>query len=212
MGIETILNCLLWLVISYLLGSINTSIIVSKCMGTDVRKHGSGNAGATNALRTLGKGAAAFVVLGDILKAVLALLLVKWIGPLIDSSAFGIEIASYLAGIGVVLGHNYPIYFGFRGGKGILTSLATVMMIDYKIGLCALVVGILIIAVTRYVSLGSILGVVTYFLLVLIFHHNNIYFIIFSAIVAILAIYRHRENINRLFDGTESKLGEKKKG
>ncbi len=189
---------------AYLIGSINSAIIVSKIMlHDDIRKYGSGNAGATNALRTLGKKGAIPVVIGDLLKAVIAILFAKLICS--DSS-----LAVYIAGIGVVLGHNFPIYFGFRGGKGILVSLVAILFADPKIGLIAAVSAILIMAITKYVSLGSISGAVIFLVLGLTFRFGDVYFCIFAAIISLLAIIRHKTNIQRLLNGTESKLSFKK--
>ena len=189
---------------AYLIGSINSAIIVSKIMlHDDIRKYGSGNAGATNALRTLGKKGAIPVVIGDLLKAVIAILFAKIICS--DSS-----LAVYIAGIGVVLGHNFPIYFGFRGGKGILVSLVAILFADPKIGLIAAVSAILIMAITKYVSLGSVLGAVIFLVLGLTFRFGDVYFCIFAAIISLLAIIRHKTNIQRLLNGTESKLSFKK--
>lgn len=189
---------------AYLIGSINSAIIVSKIMlHDDIRKYGSGNAGATNALRTLGKKGAIPVVIGDLLKAVIAILFAKIICS--DSS-----LAVYIAGIGVVLGHNFPIYFGFRGGKGILVSLVAILFADPKIGLIAAVSAILIMAITKYVSLGSISGAVIFLVLGLTFRFGDVYFCIFAAIISLLAIIRHKTNIQRLLNGTESKLSFKK--
>lgn len=189
---------------AYLIGSINSAIIVSKIMlHDDIRKYGSGNAGATNALRTLGKKGAIPVVIGDLLKAVIAILFAKLICS--DSS-----LAVYIAGIGVVLGHNFPIYFGFRGGKGILVSLVAILFADPKIGLISAVSAILIMAITKYVSLGSISGAVIFLVLGLTFRFGDVYFCIFAAIISLLAIIRHKTNIQRLLNGTESKLFVKK--
>ncbi len=189
---------------AYLIGSINSAIIVSKIMlHDDIRKYGSGNAGATNALRTLGKKGAIPVVIGDLLKAVIAILFAKIICS--DSS-----LAVYIAGIGVVLGHNFPIYFGFRGGKGILVSLVAILFADPKIGLIAAVSAILIMAITKYVSLGSVSGAVIFLVLGLTFRFGDVYFCIFAAIISLLAIIRHKTNIQRLLNGTESKLSFKK--
>ncbi len=195
---------LLVLVIAYLIGSINTSIIASKVLiGDDIRNHGSGNAGATNALRTLGKKGAIIVVLGDALKAVIAILIAK----LITKNAPN---ATYIAAIGTVFGHNFPLYFGFRGGKGIVVSLVAILFADWKIGLLVAVISIAIMAVSKYVSLGSVLGAVLFVILSSIFHYGDSQFIVFAAILAILAIYMHKSNIVRLINKTENKLNFKK--
>ena len=195
---------LLTFLIAYLLGSINTSIIVSKLMiHDDIRNHGSGNAGATNALRTLGKKGAIIVVLGDVLKAVIAILIAKLI-------LRGDPSAVYIAGIGAVLGHNFPVYFKFKGGKGIVVSTTVMMFADPIIGLVVITVAITIMAFTRYVSLGSVLGAALFAVLSLIFKLNDPDFVVFALMIALLAIYMHKSNIVRLISGTENKLTFKK--
>ncbi len=193
------------LVVAYLLGSINTSIIVSKILiGDDIRNHGSGNAGATNTLRTVGKKGAVLVVLGDVLKAIIAIMLAKFITR--DSST-----ATYIAGIGAVLGHNFPLYFKFKGGKGIIVSTVAILFADPILGLITAIIAILIMAISKYVSLGSISGAVLFVVLALIFRNNNPDFVVFATILALLAIYMHRSNIARLLAGQENKLNFSKK-
>ncbi len=194
-----ILYNLLILIIAYLLGSINTSIIVSKILiGDDIRNHGSGNAGATNTLRTVGKKGALFVVLGDVLKAVIAVVIAKLLS---DN-----PVAVYIAGIGAVLGHNFPLYFKFKGGKGIIVSTVAILFADPVLGLVTMIVAILIMAFSRYVSLGSILGAVLFVVLALVFKTTDTEFLVFAVMLALLAIYMHRSNISRLLAGKENKL------
>ncbi len=199
-------------VIGYLLGSLNTSLIVGKFYGTDVRKHGSGNAGMTNTLRTLGKVAAVMVIAGDILKGVISYLLGNIIiGSIPESITLDLAgIGGMAAGIAAIAGHNWPVYFGFKGGKGILTSFAVVLMMDWKLGLILLGIFAVIVAITRYVSLGSIIASVAFPIGAAI-KGNNTIFIAFSAVLAVLAVARHKANIGRLLSGSEAKLGQKKK-
>lgn len=195
---------LIILIIAYLLGSINTSIILSKIiLNDDIRNHGSGNAGATNALRTMGKKGALLVVFGDILKTVVAILIAKLILP---NNANAV----YIAGLGAVLGHNFPIYFGFKGGKGVVASTTAMLFADPTLGVIVVVIAISIMALSRYVSLGSIVGAVLFVVLSLIFKQGNSDFIVFAFILAILVIYMHKTNIKRLVSGTENKLSFKK--
>ena len=197
---------LLVLILSYLIGSINFSIIICRIKtGKDIRNFGSGNAGATNTLRTLGKGAGISVLILDVLKTVAAALISISIYKG-DKSA-----AIYMSAIGTVLGHNYPVWFGFKGGKGIAVSAAAVFLADWKIGLAITVFSLLIMAVSKYVSLGSISGAALLIILALIFKRNDEMFIFFSIAIGILAIYRHKENINRLLEGKENKLSLSKK-
>lgn len=211
--------------IGYLIGSVNLSIILSKLMGKgDIREHGSGNAGTTNTLRVLGKGPAALVLIFDICKAVIAILLAKGIFAISGVQMFTTvgEIVTYntvyeigvlLAALGAILGHNYPIYYGFKGGKGIATSLGALLMIEWQIGLVCLVFALILMISSRMVSLGSICAAILYPVLVWImgnafgttFKARMIY-TIFAVLVAALAIYRHRANITRLLNGTENKL------
>ena len=190
------------LIIGYLLGSINASIIISKFRGDDIRHHGSGNAGATNTLRTYGKGIAALVTLFDIFKGIAAVLIARYI--------LKSEIGALCAGLGAVLGHNFPLYFGFKGGKGILTSFAVILMISPLSALCALVVAIILMATTKYVSLGSVMAAVCIPIFTLIFEKGEEKVFALMLALALLAIFRHRGNIVRLIKGTERKLGEKK--
>lgn len=198
-------------IVAYLIGSVSSAIIVGRVMtGEDIRKKGSGNAGATNTLRTLGKKAAAIVTVCDCLKAVVAILIAKLIAYLAGMDGYLSDVAVYTAGIGAALGHNFPVYFGFKGGKGILVSMVAMLFADWRIGLAVMVVAILIMAVTRYVSLGSVLGAVLLVVLALIFRMGDTPYIVFCVICAALAVFMHRSNIKRLLSGTENKLGSKK--
>ena len=190
------------LIIAYLLGSINTSIIVGKIKsGEDIRNHGSGNAGATNALRTFGKAAAVLVLMGDALKAVVAILAGKLLGG---------ELGVYAAGIGVAIGHNFPVFFAFKGGKGIVVSAVAILFADWKIGLISIILSVIVIAITRYVSLGSIIGSLLIIVLGFVLRGFDVHYIIFSVVLGGLAIFRHRKNISRLIRGMENKLGSSK--
>ncbi|MBE7040234.1 MAG: glycerol-3-phosphate 1-O-acyltransferase PlsY [Ruminococcaceae bacterium] len=210
------LSVLLSFVLAYLLGSINTSVIIGKLKGIDIRKKGSGNAGMTNTLRVVGKGAAALVFLFDFLKTIIALLLAIYISKIFvpdnkDASLY----MQYVAGFGAVLGHNFPIYFGFKGGKGIVCSIAVILFLDWRIGIIIATVCILIMIITKYVSLGSVVGAIIYPIFVIAFNPDfsqvtvRLY-IAMSVVISLLALYRHRTNISRLLKGTESKLGHKK--
>ena len=205
------------LVGGYLLGSFNASIIFGKLFkGVDIRSQGSKNAGMTNSLRVFGKKAAVFVFLFDLLKSVVAVLVVGFIGEKLFLERPEIALYSqYLAGLGSVLGHNFPLYFKFRGGKGILASWGVIMILDYRIALVLLTVFVLVVAATRYVSLASITSAIIYPLFVIAFNVGGpqpatSYYIVLSLVVSVLAVYRHKANIARLRSGTESKLGEKK--
>lgn len=193
---------LLCLVLGYLIGSLNFAIIYSKLRGDDIRNHGSGNAGATNVLRTYGKGPAAIVFLLDISKGVIAVLLVR--------SAFDATILDCSAALGAVLGHNFPVYYKFAGGKGVATSLAVLLALHYPTALVALATFIVVVVITKYVSLSSILAAAAAMIAAFVFFKVN-EFSVFCAIIGILCIVRHRSNIKRLINGTENKLGQKRK-
>lgn len=194
-------------VIGYFLGSVSTSILVARISkNIDIRDFGSGNAGATNTLRVLGKKAAAVVVIGDALKGVLAILIAMALCAVFDVQS---SIPLYAAGLFAVIGHNFPVYFGFKGGKGVLTSIVTVIMLDPIIGLIVLVFAVAVMAVTRYVSLGSCLGAILLFILASALRYSNTYFMILCQILSVLVIIKHKSNIKKLINGTESKLGSK---
>ena len=191
------------LIIGYLIGSINPAIIISRIMGTDIRKHGSGNAGATNTYRALGLGPALGVLAFDILKGIIAVILARLIFP--DSPG-----SDVCAGFGAILGHNFPLYFKFKGGKGVLTSFAVALVLQPWAALVAFAVGVAVIAVTKYVSLGSMIGAVVLPIATVFFNRGDILLLAFTTVLALLIIIRHSQNIERLMSGTERKLGEKK--
>ena len=186
----------------YLLGSLNSAIIVGRFYGKDVRQYGSGNAGMTNTMRTLGKKAALFVLLGDVIKGLLSYL----IGYLVSGGQLG----GMVAGTAAIIGHIWPVYFGFKGGKGVLTTLAVLFMFDWRAALALLGVFIIILALTRYVSLGSVIGAFLFPFAEMLLG-RNMETIVFSAIIAVLIIVMHRANIKRLISGTESKFSFKRR-
>lgn len=201
-------------IIAYLIGSVNFSVILSKKMaGFDVREKGSGNAGTTNMLRSVGKKAAALTLICDILKGIVAILIAMFIGW-----AFKVENQSLLvqiAGIAVVIGHTFPIFFGFKGGKGVATSLGILVMSNWQIGLICLVFGIVLIILTRMVSLGSCAAAVLFPVLTLFITENYIVskgtgYLIYSIILAVIILYNHKSNIKRILEGKENKISFKK--
>ena len=201
-------------IVAYLIGSISFSVIISKKMaGFDVREKGSGNAGATNMLRSVGKKAAILTLLGDALKGVVAILFAIIVGAIAKSADKSLLVQ--IAGILVVVGHTFPVFFGFKGGKGVATSLGVLLMTNWKIGLICLVFALVLMAVTRMVSLGSIGAAVLFPVLVLFIHTNftisegSSYFV-YSVILAAILIFNHRANFQRILNGTENKLSFKK--
>ena len=200
--------------VAYLIGSISFSIIISKKMaGFDVREKGSGNAGATNMLRSVGKKAAALTLLGDALKGVVAILFAILVGAIAKNADRALLVQ--IAGILVVVGHTFPVFFGFKGGKGVATSLGVLLMTNWKIGLICLVFALVLMALTRMVSMGSVGAAILFPVLVLFIDTNFIVsegsgYFIYSIILAVLVAFNHRSNIKRILNGTENKLSFKK--
>jgi len=200
-------------VVAYLIGSINSSILISRAIsGKDIRESGSGNAGATNMLRTHGKKMGILTLLIDVLKGIVAVLLANIV---MDKIGY-IEWlpTNYIAAVGVMLGHNYPVFFGFKGGKGVATSLGAVYMLNWHFGIILTVCGIGVMALTRYVSFGSVLSGIAFvagdIVNMLMTGTFGIVRCICSILLGGMLVFRHKDNIKRLIDGTESKLGEKK--
>lgn len=206
-------------IIAYLIGSVNFSIIISKKMaGFDVREKGSGNAGTTNMLRSVGKKAALITLICDVLKGGVSIGLAIIFGNIVKN--LDRELLVQIAGIAVVIGHTFPIFFEFKGGKGVATSLGVLLMSNWQIGLICLVFALVLMALTRMVSLGSCTAAILFPILTLFINEHytvlsegkngNVYFI-YSVILAIIVLYNHRENIKRILSGTENKLSFSKK-
>ena len=196
--------------IAYLIGSINFSVIFSKKLaGFDVREKGSGNAGTTNMLRTVGKKAAAITLICDILKGIVAIIVAIIIGNIVGEQVDKALLVQ-IAAICVVLGHTFPIFFGFKGGKGIATSLGILLMINWQIGLICLVFALVLMAITRMVSVGSLAAAILYPVLTLFvgaqFYIVQGNYFVFSIIMAAIVLFNHRSNIQRLFHGEENKI------
>lgn len=201
-------------VIAYLLGSISFSVIISKKMaGFDVREKGSGNAGTTNVLRSVGKKAAILTLICDVLKGVLAVL-VAYIAGNIVKEGVDRALLIQIAGLLVVVGHTFPIFFGFKGGKGIATALGVLLITNWNIGLICLVFALVLMALTKMVSLGSISAAILFPVLILLMTHTAYLvdgnYIIYSILMAVLVVFNHRANVKRLLNGTENKLDFKK--
>lgn len=201
-------------IIAYLIGSINFSILISKKKaGYDIRQKGSGNAGTTNMLRNLGKKYAAITLICDVLKGVVAIVIAIIVGNILGDTNKALLVQ--IAGVAVVIGHTFPIFFGFKGGKGVATSLGILLMTNWQLGLICLVFALVLMALTRVVSMGSIAAAILYPVLTLFVgggHYivessglGNGYFI-YSVILAVIVIFNHRENIKRILSGTENKI------
>ena len=215
---------LLCMVIPYLLGSMNFGVMISRRrFNDDVRTHGSGNAGATNMLRTYGWKAAVLTMAGDMLKAVVAVGLGYFIvGVNAQVTEAGLtyrmvdQFGAAIAGLFVMLGHMFPIFFKFKGGKGVATSGVVIFMISPLTGAVCLLVFLIIVIGTRYVSLGSVMGLVFYPIVLNAFSRaydppRNATACMISVLMASLVVYMHRENLKRLMNRTESKISFKKK-
>lgn len=202
-------------IVAYFIGSINFSVILSRKMaGFDVREKGSGNAGTTNMLRSVGKGAAALTLICDILKGVVAIIIAILVGKLVEDTDSAILVV--LAGVFVVIGHTFPIFFEFRGGKGVATALGVLLMVNWQIGLICLVFALVLMALTRMVSLGSIMAAILFPILTIfitenyIAEGNRLAYIIFGIVMAAIVIFNHRANLKRIINGNENKLSFKK--
>jgi glycerol-3-phosphate acyltransferase PlsY len=196
----------LFIVVSYLIGSMASAVWVGKGFyGIDIREYGSGNAGATNTFRVLGKRAGILVLFLDILKGFTAASLVKLLGHLDPESNTYVNL-QLLFGMSAVLGHIFPVFENFKGGKGIATLLGMVVAIHYQLALASLGIFLLILYTTRYVSLSSILAAVAFPLFsVFVFHQTERLFIAFGIITAFLVVLTHQKNIRKLVNGTENK-------
>lgn len=201
-------ECAIVAIIAYLIGSINFSVILSKKMaGFDVREKGSGNAGTTNMLRSVGKKAAAITLVCDILKGVIAILIAMLMNKIFPNSNGALLVQ--IAGVAVILGHTFPIFFKFKGGKGVATSLGVLIISNWQIGLICLVFALILIILTQMVSVGSIAAAILYPVLTIFIPQNYILpgnYIIYSVVLAVIIVFNHRENVKRLLSGTENRI------
>lgn len=198
----TITHFVIIAVYAYLLGSLSFAIIVSKVtLGKDIRNYGSGNAGLTNAYRTMGAGKTLFVLIGDIAKGAAAISIGAYLaGP----------IGKLVAGIFVILGHMFPVYFGFRGGKGVLVGAVMLLLFDWRIFLVAFVLFFAAVFATRWISLGSILGAVSFPITTFAFYRDPVLTAMAFG-MAVAVIFMHRSNIVRILHGEENKFSFKSK-
>src|SRR4030043_1381324 len=186
------------LVISFILGSIPFGIIIAKAKGVDLKKVGSGNVGATNVLRSLGKWPAILTLLGDVLKGTAAVAIGRYlgVGPVYEG----------LAGISAILGHNFSLFLGFRGGKGVATSLGVLSIFSPQTALVTFIIWLVVVIFTRYSSLGAIVSFGLLPINILLFNGKER--LLAAILITILIFIRHRENIQRLMNGTERKIGQ----
>lgn len=236
--LSVISNCwwmvLLSAVVAYLLGSINTAVLVTRIVTkgkSDIRQMGSGNAGFTNVLRCVGKVPAIVTIVCDALKCVIAVLIGGFIfsfaGQLLGSqdTVFANELINcgkYIAGVFCILGHSYPVYFHFKGGKGVVTAAALIATEDWRVFICIIATFLIIFICTKIISISSIISAVLYapytFVMTFVFDYPSgysLYYVIMSTIAALIigifVIVKHKENIGRLMRGEEKKITDKKK-
>ena len=196
---RNLLSILIVIVAGYLLGSISTGVVLSRLFAkTDIRSQGSGNAGTTNMLRVLGRKMALLTFIGDRLEGIIAVFIGKWL--------IGGELGGLLGVVGAVLGHYYPLYFGFKGGKGIATSFGSLLFVFPVQALLAFAVFLILVAVTHYVSVGSIAAAITLPLLIVITRFQEPTLWIITVCIGASVVWRHRANIKRLMNHTENKL------
>lgn len=209
--------------ISYLLGSCNSAIIVVRLLKhEDIRNFGSNNAGLTNTLRCFGKGCALLTLIGDLGKGIVAVLISKGICHMLEVSLAGderVQFIGYVAGIAAILGHVYPIYYGFKGGKGVLVGVSVFLVIDWKAFLIMILIFAIVLSISKYVSLGSIIGasccpIITLILQLTLYPDRPLWYTLLNtamaAVMGIWVIAMHKSNIKRLISGTENRLSFKK--
>ena len=212
------LSIIIAAVISYLLGSCNFSIIVVRLLkNEDIRQHGSCNAGLTNTLRCYGKGCALLTLIGDLSKGVISVLTSRCICDLLDGGLTpgnDTHYIGYIAGFFAILGHVFPLYYGFKGGKGVLVGVSTFIAVDPLLFLVLIIIFAVILSISKYVSLSSIIAASSCPLGVLILHlfvydddiGRTLLYMILSIIMASVVVYMHKSNIVRLKNGTENKF------
>ena len=202
--------------IGYVIGLFQTGYLYGKSHGIDIREHGSGNSGTTNTLRTLGWKAGAVTFIGDVAKAIVAVVIVHFLFREME----GLKVIELYAGFGAVLGHNFPFYLKFKGGKGIASTSGMILAVCPQAAPLCLILFIAIVLATRYVSLGSIIMVIAFVVQTITYNHLGwlgvesgymLEFDILAACFTALAIWQHRANIKRLINGTENKFGQKAK-
>ena len=186
---------------SYLLGNLNGSVCISALMKDDVRNHGSGNAGLTNFFRSYGFAGTGLVLLVDMIKTALGCLSA---GLMLKAHGCFYE-GLMLGAVAVSLGHDFPILLGFKGGKGILCGFTVALVLDWRVALIILAVFVIVFAITRYVSLGSVLASAGFAVGFAVLHYDNVYILVGGVFLGLLALWMHRSNILRLVKGQETK-------
>ena len=206
---QSILLCLL---AGYILVGISGGHVVGKIYHTDVREHGSGNLGATNVLRTLGWKAAAITFTVDVLKVIIPVLVVRYLlFPQYVPYSYESQLLVLYIAFGSVIGHNFPMTLNFHGGKGVACLAATILMFDWRMAVPEIILFVLVVAITKYVSVASMLVSLFFFGWILLVHDAGIHMMLIAAAFPVSVIFMHRSNIKRLLNGTENKIGSKKK-
>ena len=206
---QSILLCLL---AGYILGGISGGYVAGQLYHTDVREHGSGNLGATNVLRTLGLKAAIITFSVDVLKVIIPVLIVRYLlFPQYAAYSYENQLLVLYYAFGAVIGHNFPMTLNFHGGKGVACLAATILMFDWKMALPEIIIFVLLVAITKYVSVGSIVVSLFFFGWIVIVHDATLHLALLAAAFPVSVIFMHRSNIVRLIHGTENKIGSKKK-
>lgn len=203
-----VIQILICLGLGYLFGCFSTGYFIGKKNKVDIRNYGSGNAGTTNALRTLGPKAGLITLIGDMLKAIIPIILIRYL--LFGEESY-VQLLTLYAGLGVVLGHNYPFWLKFKGGKGIAATAGVMVAFDPWIIPVGLPLFIISVAITRYVSVGSLLVAILFPTWVYITNPKELHMLIVALIFMALAFIKHRANIKRLLNGTENKIGNRVK-
>ena len=218
LGVLCAVSVLLCMAVGYLLGSINTAIIISKLFfGEDVRNYGSGNAGMTNVLRTYGKKSAALTLLGDVIKTVVAIVIGRFIGFPVAFTAisgevvYGVSFAGYITALFCVIGHTFPAYYKFKGGKGVATAFGMMVALIPYLALGALALFIVTVWLSHYISLGSC-GAATFLAVAIWFYPVPLAVKIIVSLIGVFVVVKHKSNISRLLKGTENKIYIFKKG
>ncbi len=204
--------------IGYLLGSCNFSIIVVRLIkGVDIRTMGSKNAGLTNTLRCAGKGCALLTLIGDLGKGVVAVLLSRWICSMLEAGlnpGNNVHYIGYIAGLFAIIGHVFPVYYGFKGGKGVLVGVSTFIVVDWRLFFILIAIFAVILAISKYVSLSSIIATaccppIAFFMQMVVSGdtwQRSLFYAVLAVPMAGLIIWMHRSNIERLKNGTENKF------
>ena len=196
----------------YILGGISGGHVSGKIYKTDVREHGSGNLGATNVLRTLGWKAAVITFAVDVSKVIIPVLIVRYVlFPQYAPYSYENQLLVLYYAFGAVIGHNFPMTLNFHGGKGVACLAATILMFDWKMALPEILIFVLLVAITKYVSVGSIVVSLFFFGWIVIVHDATLHLALLAAAFPVSVIFMHRSNIVRLIHGTENKIGSKKK-